>query len=226
MGRILQAIDELGIAESTFVIYMSDNGGGRRSPLRGGKGSLYEGGLRVPLIIRGPGVEADSWCHTPVVGYDFYPTFCEWAGVPDDELPDDLEGGSLVELLGHGGLGEVKRSQPALIFHFPHYQSDDGPHSAIRLGDLKLLKFYEDDRLALFDLSDDISEQSDLSQQRGDEVDRLHGLLNDYLTSADAQMPEPNPQYDPQQPPSGRHRGGGHGGPVDQRRTPRIPRRR
>ena len=99
VGRVLDAIDRLGLAKNTIVIYMSDNGAGggsRRGALRGGKGGVWEGGLRVPMIVRGPGVLANSWCHTPVVGYDWFPTFCDLAGISTNRLPRNVEGGSLV----------------------------------------------------------------------------------------------------------------------------------
>jgi len=142
---------------------MSDNGSGggeggkggaargQRAGLAGGKGGVWEGGIRSPLIIRGPGVPANSWCHERVVGYDFYSTYCEWAGVPSSKLPRNIEGGSIVGLLDDGN-GTVKRQREELVFHFPHYQGGDGPHSALFLGNHKLMKFYEDNRLALFDI--------------------------------------------------------------------------
>ena len=205
VGMVLRAIDRLGLTESTYVIYMSDNGGGgfgRRGPLRGGKGSVWEGGIRVPLIVRGPGVLPNSWCHTRIVGYDLFPTFCEWAGVA--QLPRGLEGGSLAQLLANAGQGQVARARPELVFHFPHYQSGDGPHSAIVMGDLKLMKFYEDDRLALFDLSQDVGEQQDLSQQQPEQTARLHNLLNAYLRAVSAQLPVSNPRFDPERRPTPR----------------------
>jgi arylsulfatase A len=105
---LLKEIDKLGVADNTYVIYMSDNGGGGgggggrgkggTQPIQGGKGSLWEGGIRVPLIIRGPGIEPNTFCHVPVVGYDLFPTFCELAGVTEPQ-PDDIEEGSIAALL-------------------------------------------------------------------------------------------------------------------------------
>ena len=212
VGRVLQSIDRLGLGSKTYVIYMSDNGsgGGKRGGLSGGKGSLWEGGVRVPLIVRGPGIRPNSWCHTSVVGYDLFPTLCEWAGLSATSLPNGLEGGSLVGLLANGGQGDVKRLRDGIVFHFPHYQASDGPHSAILLGNLKLLKFYEDDHVALFDLSNDIGERNDLSARLTMEASDLHRKLEEGLKSIDAQMPKPNPQYDPSQPsePEREKRGG------------------
>ena len=203
VGRVLEAVERLGLSENTYIIYMSDNGsggGGRRGGLSGGKGSVWEGGIRVPLIVRGPNVRENSWCHEPVVGYDLLPTLCALAGVSAQELPRGVEGGDITSLLHNGGEGVVKRQREELVFHFPHYQSDDGPHSAIRLGNLKLIHFYEDDRVALFDLSKDIGERNDLAQQIPKDVRELKGRLDRYLTAINAQLPTPNPNYDPSQP--------------------------
>lgn len=203
VGQVMQAVERLGLASNTYIVYMSDNGsggGGRRGGLSGGKGSVWEGGIRVPLIVRGPGVGPNSWCHVPVVGYDLLPTFCALAGINNQDLPVDIEGGDITNLLRHDGEGVVNRAREELVFHFPHYQSDDGPHSAIRLGDLKLIHFYEDDRVSLFDLSKDISERNDLARQRPQEVQMLKGRLDRYLMAVHAQLPTTNTNFDPSQP--------------------------
>ena len=211
VGRVMAAIDRLGLAKNTYVIYLSDNGAGgggkRGGGLSGGKGSVWEGGIRVPLIVRGPGIPGDSWCHVPVVGYDMLPTFCEWAGVPAATLPKGVEGGSIVTLLAQEGRGEVGRPREELVFHFPHYQSDDGPQSAIRLGNLKLIRFYEDDRMMLFDLAKDIGEQDNLAQRLPAEARRLRERLEQYLSAVDAQLPTPNPDFDPAKPAPTREKG-------------------
>ncbi len=221
VGKVLEAIDRLGLSDNTFVIYMSDNGsggGGKRGGLSGGKGSVWEGGIRVPLIVRGPGVAANSWCDVPVVGYDFLPTFCAMAGVSDQELPQAIEGGNIVGLLQNKGLGTVKRAREELVFHFPHYQSDDGPHSSIRLGNLKLIHFYEDDRVSLFDLSKDIGERNDLTKRMPREALMLKERLSNYLTAVHAQMPSKNQEFDPSQPIAPR-KGGRGGNKGDKRGT-------
>jgi arylsulfatase A-like enzyme len=222
VGMVVEAIDRLGLKQNTFVIYMSDNGSGggggkggragrgKRGGLSGGKGSVWEGGIRSPLIIRGPGVPSNSWCHERVVGYDFFPTYCEWAGVPATKLPATIEGGSIAPLLANG-TGTVKRSRDEMVFHFPHYQSGDGPHSALFLGNLKLMKFYETNRLALFDINKDISEQNDLAQKMPQQVAKLDAKLVAYLKNVNAQMAQPNSQYDPSKPPAPRKRGRGKG---------------
>jgi arylsulfatase A-like enzyme len=163
----------------------------------------------VPLIIRGPGVRPDSWCHVPVVGYDFLPTFAEWADIPNKSLPKGIEGGSIASLLTHDSQGKVVRPREELVFHFPHYQSQDGPQSAIILGNLKLMKFYEDNRVALFDLSRDLSEQNDLASQMPMEAADLRKRLETYLANVDAQLPTRNPQYDPSRPLASGSRGRG-----------------
>ena len=206
VGRVLAAIERLGIADTTFVIFMSDNGGGggRRGVLSGGKGSVWEGGIRVPLIIRGPGVPAESWCHVPVVGYDLFPTFCTWAGIPDAALPENLDGGSVAGLIASGGRGKVRRGREELVFHFPHYQSSDGPHSAIRLGDMKLISFYETGDAKLFDLSQDLGEQTDLAATRPDVAAELRRRLGAHLAAVSGQLPTPNPDFVSAQPPPAR----------------------
>lgn len=217
VGKVIAAIDHLGLAANTYVIYMSDNGSGggggkggrngRRVGLSGGKGSLWEGGIRSPFIIRGPGIPPGSWCHQRIVGYDLFPTFCQWAGIPPSKLPVGIEGGSLVDLF-EKGQGNVERQREELVFHFPHYQSGDGPHSALFLGNYKLIKFYEDGRRFLFDIDADVSEQTDLSEQMPDKVKELDALLVEYLKEIDAQMPIPNLDYDPNQTPTERKGGG------------------
>lgn len=206
VGKVLQAIDRLGLTGNTYVIYMSDNGasgGGGKRLLNGGKGGVWEGGIRVPLIVRGPGVKANSWCHARVVGYDLFPTFCEWAGIAPAALPKGIEGGSIAPLLANDGRSDVRRPREELVFHFPHYQGDT-PHSAIFLGDLKLMHFYEDNRDLLFDLSKDIGERNDLAQSRPAEAERLRKRLDAYLTAVDAQLPTPNSKYDSNEPASPR----------------------
>ncbi len=199
VGRVLDAIDRLGIGKDMYVIYTSDNGsggGGKRGSLSGGKGSVWEGGIRVPFMVRGPGVAAGSWCHVPVVGADLLPTFCEWAGVPAAALPRGVEGGSLAGLLRNGGKAAIERPREELVFHFPHYQSGNAPHSAIRVGDLKLILFYEDESVKLFDLGKDPGERVDLAAARPADAASLRQQLANYLADVGAQLPQPNPAYD------------------------------
>ena len=214
VGAVLAALDRLGLADTTYVIYASDNGsggGGKRGGLSGGKGSVWEGGIRVPFIVRGPGVQAGSWCHVPVVGEDLLPTFCRWAGVPAARIPRSVEGGSIAGLLAAGGAGKVQRPREELVFHFPHYQSGNTPHSAIRVGDLKLIRFYEDDSVKLFDLVKDPGERDDLALRMPAEAARLRQRLVTYLTDVGAQLPKANPAFDPANPeePDRARQGGG-----------------
>lgn len=200
VGRLLAEIDSLGIASNTFVIYMSDNGaggGGRSRVLAAGKGGLWEGGIRVPLIVRGPGVRAGAVCRTRIVGYDLLPTCCALAGVTQ-ALPTGVEGGDWSGLLATG-TGEVHRAREELVFHFPHYQGDT-PHSAILLGDYKLMKWYEDGRARLFDLAHDLGERTDLSGRRPEKVADLEQRMDRYLREVEANMPFPDPNYDPTAP--------------------------
>ena len=210
VGRVMDAIDQLGLTESTYVIYMSDNGAGggdKRGALRGGKGGVWEGGLRVPLIVRGPDVPTNSWCHVPVVGYDLFPTYCHWAGVSPTSLPPSIEGGDLSSLLTTDPTTSVKRRFHSLVFHFPHYQSD-GPQSSILIGSLKLVHLYESDTDLLYDLSKDVGERNDLKASMPSEAADLRKQLDDYLAAVDAQLPVINPAYDAKQvPPTNKKRG-------------------
>jgi len=204
VGLVMDAIDRLGIAENTYLIYMSDNGGGGGSsnrPLMGGKGSLWEGGLRVPMIVRGPSIAAGVVCRVPVVGHDLFPTFRELAGIAD-EVPEKIDGGSLVPLWTNRGMGIVRRPTEGLVFHFPHYQGrpDNGPQSSIRLRDFKLMKFYETGKIHLFDVSKGLGERRDLADEMPEKTADLQGRLDAYLQAAGARMATLNPQYDPHQP--------------------------
>ncbi|MAM90522.1 MAG: sulfatase [Opitutaceae bacterium] len=207
VGLLLEKIDALGIADETYVIYMSDNGGGgnsRSRPISGGKGDVKEGGIRVPLIIRGPGIEANSWSHQAVVGFDLYNTFSELAGI-EEPAPANTEGGSFVHLL-KGEERTIKRPREELVFQFPHYQGDT-PHSAIMLGNYKLLRFYETGKLELYDLSKDLRESANLADRMPEKTADLRERLDTYLAAIDAGMPEINPQYDPSKPPEIRRDG-------------------
>lgn len=204
VGAVLDAIDTLGLSNNTYVIYMSDNGAGggdKKSGLRGGKGGVWEGGLRVPLMIRGPGIAANSWCHVPVVGYDLFPTFCRWGGVSKESIPPNVEGGDITELLAGKSNVTVQRKFPGLVFHFPHYQSDE-PQSSILIGSLKLVHLYESNTDQLFDLSKDWSERNDLSAKLPKETAELRQQLESYLKTVNAQLPQINPAYDSTAAPS------------------------
>lgn len=200
VGTLLNKIDQLGLADSTYVVLMSDNGGpgNRRSsqnlPLAGGKGTLYEGGIRVPLIVRGPGIKAASFCHESVTGCDLFPTFSELAGVP---VSGKIEGVSLVPLLT--GIKSFKRSENALLFHYPHYGQgpQQKPQSALILKNYKIVKDLENGSVQLFDLEKDLSEKNDLARKMPEKVREMAALLEKRLKQVDAQLPTLNPNYDP-----------------------------
>lgn len=204
VGKLLNHIERLGLTNKTYIVYMGDNGGGGGGgggnirPLRAGKGGVWEGGIRVPFIVRGPGIKGNTWCHQPVVGYDLFPTFCRLAGVKE-KLPSNLDGGDISHLF-MGSTAPVKRPRAELVFHFPHYQGDT-PHSAIRFGDYKLLEFYETGERMLFNLKTDIAERHDLAKSHPEIATDLSNRLKHYLTAADAAMPQANPDYQPGQEP-------------------------
>ena len=199
VGRVVGAIDRLGLRENTYVIYVSDNGGGAggRGPLAGGKGTVHEGGIRVPFIIRGPGIAPDSWCDVRIVGFDLYPTFLEWAGI--ESASQTLEGGSIARV-ATGEAREVQRPNEALVFHFPHYQGAGGPQSAIYLGKFKLIHFYETGVSAFYDIDADAGECTDLAHAMRDRARALERMLASRLVDLGAEMAMPNPSYDPAKP--------------------------
>jgi len=204
VGRILARLEQRGIADRTLVIFSSDNGGfvnkhrgvrvtGNR-PLRSGKGSLYEGGIRVPLIVHWPGVtRAASVCEAPVVSTDFYPTLLEATGLPG--VPDHnarLEGISLVPLLRDP---KATLDRDALYFHYPHYYPTTTPVSAVRAGNWKLLDFHEDNHVELYDLKDDPGETKNLASKMPDRANELRSRLHAWRERVNAQMPTPNPKF-------------------------------
>jgi len=200
VGRILRKLDELKLTDRTLVVFTSDNGGLIRvtsnSPLRSGKASTYEGGVRVPLIVRWPGTVRPGVCETPVISPDFYPTFLEIAGGQED--PKHVcDGKSLVTLLRQGG------SLPArdLYWHYPHYNNGNSTHTApftaVREGDLKLLQFHEDGRFELYDLRQDLGETKNLADSRPEDRARLAAKIEQWRKDVGAQMPSANPKHDP-----------------------------
>ncbi len=200
VGRIMRRLKETGIAENTIIIFMSDNGGLSTAegsptsnvPLRAGKGYLYEGGIREPMIIKWPGVtKPGSICTEPVISNDFYPTMLEMAGLP--LKPQQHTGGrSLVPLLREKT--SIKRK--ALYFHFPHYGNQGGvPAAAVRCENYKLIHFYEDDHLELYNLKNDIGETQNLADEMPEKTAQLYKMLDHWRTSVNAMMPIPNPDY-------------------------------
>ena len=197
-GMLLKKINELGIADNTYVIFTTDHGSpGKNPPLAGGKGTVSEGGLRVPFIIRGPGIQAGTCSHVRAEDEDIFPTVAALAGITQP-LPAGIEGGSLAAVVHGAGKGVVQRPREEFIVHFPHYDKDpSGPASAILLGDFKLVRIYETDALRLYNIAQDPGERRDLAAEMPDKTKDLNQRLTGYLDSVHAQMPVPNPNYDP-----------------------------
>lgn len=196
IGRVLAALERNGLGERTIVVFMSDNGGLATAeghptsnlPLRAGKGWPYEGGIREPWIIRAPGVtKPGRMCDTPVISTDFYPTLLELAGLP--LAPQQhRDGVSLVPLLRGG-----KLQRGPLFWHYPHYGNQGGaPCGAVRDGDWKLIEWYEDGSLELFNLRDDLGERRNLAADRPEKVKDLHARLMAWRKDVNAVMPTPN----------------------------------
>ncbi|WP_161602442.1 sulfatase [Tautonia marina] len=205
VGKLLAGLDRLEIAQNTLVVVVSDNGGyindyrgvpvTTNHPLRSGKGSLYEGGIRVPLIIRLPGGAAnEAVIDTPVTLMDLFPTFLDVAGVAvEPELIEELDGKSLVPLLDDEP--SAWAGHDALYWHFPHDYPTTTPVGAIRAGNWKLLEYFEDGRLELYNLARDPGELENLASAQPERTAELHQQLIDWRARVDAQMPEPNPAY-------------------------------
>ena len=200
VGQLLEKLDSLMLSRTTYVIYLSDNGFPSKGiRMKGLMGGLWEGRIRIPMIVRGPGILANTWCHERVVGYDLYPTFCQLAGV-QQSMPDTVEGGSLSSIFRGSSL-PVKRPRKELVFHFPHYQGEP-PQSALFSGNYKLMRFYEDNSTQLYDISQDIFEANDLAQSQPDVASALLAKMNEHLLAVQAAFPLMNPKYDPLNPPS------------------------
>ncbi len=216
VGMVLDTIDELGIKNNTYVIFMSDNGAGSKrgskenAPLAGGKGSLWEGGVRVPLIIRGPEIKAGSYNYENVIGYDLFPTIFELVTIVESQ-PKSVEGTSVVLLLL--GAKEIKRKYEELIFHYPHYGKGpkQKPQSAIIDGNYKLVLSYETNEKALYDLTKDIGEENDLSKKNPEKADQMYKKMMAYLKRVDAQLPTENKNYDSNATNSSKGKSGSNG---------------
>jgi len=204
-GELLRKLDQLGISDRTVVVFYSDNGGMRQlqdqKPFRGGKATLYEGGIRVPLAVRWPGViTAGTRSSLPVTSTDLFPTFLEIAGLEPGATP--LDGESLVPLFKQ--TGSLQRE--ALYWHYPHYHhldEDLAPSGAIRQGDFKLIEWFEKAAqgrgrsVSLFNLKDDMSEQHDLAGEMPQKAAELLEKLRAWRRAVGAQEMTPNPGYDP-----------------------------
>jgi len=188
VGRVMKKLQDLGLADRTVLFFMSDNGGlagvTSNAPLRGGKGTLYEGGIREPMIVKWPGVvRSGTTASTPVTSTDFYPTILEMAGLPP-KPEQHVDGLSLVPLLKESG--PLRRD--TLYWHYPHYHRTT-PAGALLHGDWKLIEYFEDGRLELYNLRDDIGEQHDLASAMPEKARELQKMLADWRRSVSAQMP-------------------------------------
>ncbi len=201
VGRLLDTLDRLDLAEDTYVIFTSDNGSYHASglervmtnaPLRGQKASTWEGGIRVPLLVRGPGIAGGSVSRVAVTGMDLYPTIADMARV-QAELPPQIEGGSLFEVLRNQDTAGPARRFESLVWHFPHYQTDKGttPMSSIRQGNWKLVKLYETGVTQLYDLRSDLGETKDRSSSEPEISRSLEQQLAAYLKRVGAPMARP-----------------------------------
>jgi arylsulfatase A len=204
IGKLLKKLDELDLKKNTVVVFISDNGGfinewdGKtvtdNSPLRSGKGALYEGGIRVPTMIRWPGTTTPgAICDYPVTTYDFYPTILEMAAIQGDPgQARELDGISLVPVLENP---QAKLKQREIYWHYPHYYHTTTPVSAIRQGDWKLLEFFEDGHAELYNLEGDIGEKNDLAKKNPAKTTELRNLLSQWRKNVGAPMPRSNPEY-------------------------------
>ncbi len=198
VGRVTATLRELGLDDRTLVIFTSDNGGFAKatdnSPLRANKGSNYEGGIRVPVIIKWPGrTQPGSISHEPVISTDFHPTILAATG---QELRphQHLDGKNLASILT--GSGSIDRD--AIYWHYPHYNQHPSsfPSGVIRAGDWKLIEAYETGELSLYNLSDDIGETTDLSKKFSEKTAELHARLNGWRAEVGADPMKRNPEYD------------------------------
>lgn len=193
VGRVLAALEENGVSDNTVIIFVSDNGGLSTSeghntsnrPLRGGKGWLYEGGIRVPQIVLWPGhTQAGDTAAVPTTTMDFYPTLLDIANLPTHP-EQHVDGTSLVPVLQ----GDSSLEREALFWHYPHYSNQGGfPGGAIRMGEWKLIEDYEEGHVRLFDLAADRGERNNVAGRYPDRVERMQGRLHDWYQEVDARF--------------------------------------
>ena len=200
VGKVLDALDRLGLTNDTVVVFTSDNGGVSSGdgyatsnlPLRGGKGRQWEGGVREPYMMRWPArIDAGASSSVPVIGMDFYPTLIDLCGLPK-RPSQTLDGVSLKPILeGHS------IAQRNLYWHYPHYGNQGGePSSIVRSANWKLIRYWEDQRMELYDLAKDPGEQNQLSKHHPEQAAELNALLDTWLTEVGAELPMPNPDFD------------------------------
>jgi len=199
IGMILKTIDNLGIASNTYVVFVSDNGfrswNEGAEPLRGGKWWNWDGGLRVPMIVRGPGIKSHSLCDVNVVGYDFLPTFADLAGV-SSSVPKAVDGVSFKPLLLGQSVPDSYINRQ-IFFHYPHYR-ESAPSSALVVGQMKMMYFYDHPgQYFQYDLNKDIGEKNNISSTYPEKAGLMYQQLMDGLKSVGAWFPKPNPAADP-----------------------------
>jgi len=201
IGRLMTHLDNLQLRDNTIVVFTTDNGGlelnqvTANDPLRAGKGSAYEGGVRVPLIVSFPGrIRVASTSDVPAMSIDLFPTLVELCGVAPKPQPA-WDGVSIAPVLLEKGA--VNRE--ALYWHYPHYHPGGAtPYGAVRTGDWRLVEFYEDGKVELYNLASDIGETNDLAATNRQKRDELLGMLHEWRKAVGAQMPTPNADYDPE----------------------------
>jgi arylsulfatase A-like enzyme len=192
LGELMDALKKAGELDNTYIIYTSDNGGGftRRDenkrrfngPLQEGKRSTFEGGLRIPFVVAGPGIKAGSQCDVPVVQWDLLATLHDLSG-SKAPLPKGVDGGSLRDVFEHGNNGTVERGAPGLVFHYPcHYHP---PISVIRIGDYKLMHHLNSGEIRLYDVVKDYVEQNDLAAKMPKKVKELDQIREQYIEEVD-----------------------------------------
>jgi uncharacterized sulfatase len=233
VGRIVKEVEAQGLAESTMIVFTSDNGGLNKrydyqehaddivsdlAPLKGEKGSLHEGGIRVPLIVKYPKmIKAGTTCSEPTISYDFFPTFVEAAGgsLPENQTIDGL---NIHPLLQNP---KAKLNRKAIHWHYPHYHHDR-PASAIRERDWKLIEYLDGTGdIELYHISQDLSESNNLAEERKGKVADLKQKLSAWRDQVLARIPVPNPSYDPKRAPEWWSRR--KGGPIDSSSRKRFP---
>jgi arylsulfatase A-like enzyme len=211
IGMVLVKLKELGAMDNTYILYTADHGAqgrGVNGMLTNGKGTVWEGGLRVPLLVAGPGIKANQFSHVRATTVDVLPTILDLAGVKS--VPAGVEGVSLVNALKRDPNTPPTRAHEELVIHFPHYDKDPvGPASAIIFQNWKMIRVFETEQRHLFDLSKDIAEEHDMAASKQDVVLALDNRMMDYLRSVKAGMPKPNPNYVEGGDRSGDRRGGG-----------------
>ncbi len=199
VGRVLKELKDAGIYNNTIIIFTADNGpywheyaGG----LRGRKGMSFDGGTREPFVIAGPGIKKGVVESTPVIGMDFYPTLLDLLNI--EQKPEEHKDGvSLASLLKKNNKASTKKiKERSLFWHYPHYHRTN-PYGAVRNGDWKLIEFFEDGKLMLFNLKEDPFEKNDLAKKNPKKAAKLLKDMREWRKSTNAQMPTKNPKYDP-----------------------------